>query len=323
MEVANLFDFTAVKVPVQVLHGRNKGPVLFVCAAIHGDEINGTEIIQRLLKSRYLSNLKGTLIAAPVVNVFGFNQRSRELPDGRDLNRSFPGSAKGSMAARLAHSFMTEIVEISTHGIDLHTGTRHRTNLPQVRGDIGDEQTLSLARAFGVPVIVHSNVVDGSLRQAVVEQGIPVLLYEGGEALRHNEIAIRTGVKGILRVMDSLGMLARSISSQSKTPEAFIANKFQWVRAPQSGILHIRRRIGQRVHEGEIIGRILNPMGTRSYLVTAPTEGIIIGQTRLPLTNEGDALFNVATFKDPEAAEKSAEFIDEIWDYDQLDQGLP
>jgi len=316
MEVATLFDFTPLRVPIQVVHGRGEGPVLFVSAAIHGDEINGTEIIQRLLKSRSISSLKGTLIAIPVVNVFGFNQRMRTLPDGRDLNRSFPGSATGSMAARLAHGFMNEIVKISTHGIDLHTGARHRTNLPQVRGSLDDVQTMDLAKAFGVPVIVHSGLIEGSLRKAVVDEGVPVLLYEAGEALRHDEIAIRTGVRGILSVMKSLGMIKRG--AMKRTKEAYVANKFQWVRAPQSGILHIKRRIGQFVSATENLGSILNPMGTQSYSVVSPKNGIIIGQTMLPLVNEGDALFNLATFEDPEAAEKSAEFIEELWDYDHL-----
>lgn len=317
--MATLFDFTPLRVPIQVVHGRGEGPVLFVCAAVHGDEINGTEIIQRLLKSRYLSHMSGTLIAVPVVNVFGFNQRMRTLPDGRDLNRSFPGSAKGSMAARLAHSFMSEIVKISTHGIDLHTGSRHRTNLPQVRGTFDDQRTMDLANAFGVPVIVHSELIEGSLRKAVVDEGTPILLYEAGEALRHDEIAIRTGYRGIIRVMTAIGMLKRGLPSPKKP--SFVANKHHWVRAPQSGILHLRRRIGNLVSKSEVLGRIKNPMGTQSYPVIAPRDGIIIGQIRIPLVNEGDAIFNLATFENPEAAEKSAEFIEELWDYDHLNSG--
>ncbi|HSG06703.1 MAG TPA: succinylglutamate desuccinylase/aspartoacylase family protein, partial [Nitrospiria bacterium] len=191
LEIARLYDFTETGIPIEVIHGRRPGPVLFICGAIHGDEINGVEIIKRLLGHKSLKKIRGTLIAVPIVNVFGFNTKSRYLPDRRDLNRSFPGSKDGSLASQLAHTFMQEVVSKSTHGIDLHTGAVPRSNLPQVRAFLKDPETERLARAFRVPVIINSNFRDGSLREAARERGIPMLLYEGGEALRFNEPVIR------------------------------------------------------------------------------------------------------------------------------------
>ena len=184
LPLPELYTRTPMTMPVQVRRGKRPGPCLFVCAAVHGDELNGIEIIRRLMKRRALSRVRGTIIAVPIVNVYGVIERSRYLPDRRDLNRSFPGSGRGSLAARVADLFMTEIVARCTHGIDLHTGAMHRGNLPQVRGNLDHEETLRLARLFGVPVLINADVRDGSLREAAAARGIPMLLYEAGEALR-------------------------------------------------------------------------------------------------------------------------------------------
>lgn len=180
LPMAKLYTHSEVTVPVHVVHGRQAGPTLFLSSTIHGDEINGLEIIRRLLRSRSLSRLKGTLLAIPVVNPFGFIQRSRYLPDRRDLNRSFPGSPQGSLASRLAYLFMQEIVNRCTHGIDFHTGSNYRSNLPQIRAYLGDPETDRLAKLFGAPMVIHSELRDGSLRAAVADKGIPVLLFEEG-----------------------------------------------------------------------------------------------------------------------------------------------
>ncbi|EDN66333.1 Succinylglutamate desuccinylase/aspartoacylase [Beggiatoa sp. PS] len=210
LPVADLYTHTPLSLPVQVINGKKKGPRLFVSAAIHGDELNGVEIIRRLLMRSALRKLQGTLIAIPIVNIYGLLNHSRYLPDRRDLNRSFPGSEQGSLAARLAHQFMTKIVAHCTHGIDLHTGALHRANLPQIRANLDVPETEDLARAFGVPVILNSTLRDGSLREAAAERGIPMLLYEAGEALRFDELSIRAGVRGIIAVMRTLGMLPPS-----------------------------------------------------------------------------------------------------------------
>ena len=184
LRIAALYDYTDISIPIEVIRGKVDGPILFISAAIHGDEINGVEIVKRVLKRVSIDKLKGTLIAIPIVNVFGFNNLSRYLPDRRDLNRSFPGQKNGSLASRLASIFMKEIVHKCTHGIDLHTGAVHRTNLPQIRACLDDAATKTLAKSFGVPVVIDSTLRDGSLREAARRKGIPMLLFEGGEALR-------------------------------------------------------------------------------------------------------------------------------------------
>ncbi|MDH3452714.1 MAG: succinylglutamate desuccinylase/aspartoacylase family protein, partial [Gammaproteobacteria bacterium] len=183
-----LYTHTPMTMPAHVVRGKRDGPRLFVSAAVHGDELNGVEIIRRLLNLRTLRRLRGTLIAIPMVNVYGVIHHSRYLPDRRDLNRSFPGSERGSLASRVADLFMTEIVANCTHGIDLHTGAVHRANLPQIRGNLEDPETERLAKLFGVPVLINSRVRDGSLRQSAADCGVPMLLYEAGEALRFDEL---------------------------------------------------------------------------------------------------------------------------------------
>src|SRR5690625_2764958 len=191
LPIADLYTHTPVDMPVQVVRGRRGGPSLFVSAALHGDEINGVEIIRRLLKRPVLRQLRGTLIAVPIVNVHGFLNQSRYLPDRRDLNRSFPGSENGSVAARLARTFAQEIVGNADYGIDLHTGAIQRPNLPQIRTQLEDEKTIQLAEAFRAPVILNAATRPGSLREYASRQGVPVLLYESGEALRFDESCIR------------------------------------------------------------------------------------------------------------------------------------
>jgi predicted deacylase len=304
--VARLYTHSEMNMPVHVIHGRKDGPRLFISAAIHGDEINGVEIIRRLLRLRALNRVRGTLIAVPVVNVYGFIENSRYLPDRRDLNRFFPGSLKGSLTSGLAHTFMEEIVGKSTHGIDIHTGANHRFNLPQVRGYLDDPETKRLALAFGAPVVLDANLRDGSLRQAVLERNIPMLLYEAGEVLRFDEMGIRAGVQGIVSVMGSIGMLPEKAVRKSRV-EPKIARSSTWVRAAASGILHTGVSVGGMVTEGSKIGEIVDPFGEDGADVVSPVSGIVIARLRLPLVHRGDALFHVAVFDDSAATEDSIE----------------
>ena len=307
LPIASLYSHDApLTLPVYVVHGRRPGPVMFVSAAIHGDELNGVDIVRRLLKQPALRRLTGTLLAIPVVNGFGMLQQSRYLPDRRDLNRSFPGSATGSLAARLANIFVTEIVARSQYGVDLHTGSSHRSNLPQVRANLDDEETLRLANAFGVPVIIHSTTRDGSLREIAMEQGIKMLLFEAGEALRFSELAVRVGLQGILRLMRHVDMLPPS-KSRRELGAPFIARSSSWVRAPRSGVLEMRKDLGDKVAPGDLRARVYDPFNLfedQGADVLGEREGIIVGMTRNPLVHEGDALVHVARFK---AAENVAE----------------
>lgn len=294
LPVADLYTSTSLHMPVEVICGRKPGPVLFVSAAVHGDELNGVEIIRRLLRRKALKSIRGTLLAIPIVNVHGFLNQSRYLPDRRDLNRSFPGSAKGSIAARLANLFIKEIVSKAEYGIDLHTGALHRSNLPQIRANLDHPATLDIARVFGTPVIINSDIRDGSLRACAFERGMPVLIYEAGQALRFDEISIRAGLRGILHVMRHIGMLPALKNPRLATP--VVAKSTSWVRAPDSGIVSSKVRLGNSVHKGQKIAMISNPVGDAEAAVLAPFDGIVIGQSNLPLAHEGDALFNLGAF---------------------------
>ncbi|WP_024850192.1 succinylglutamate desuccinylase/aspartoacylase family protein [Hydrogenovibrio kuenenii] len=313
--VGKLYTHSELTMPVQVLCGRQAGPVLFVCAAVHGDELNGVEIIRRLLKVKSLNRLKGTLIAVPIVNLHGFIHHSRYLPDRRDLNRSFPGSEKGSVASRMAYLFLNEVVAQSTHGIDIHTGAINRTNLPQIRAMLDDPETLNLAQAFGAPLILNSELRPGSLRAATVKKNIPVLLYEAGEALRFDEVSIRAGVRGIINVMRELNMITKSRTSQSSGASVVARSSF-WMRAPHSGIFRSLVPDGKRVIANQtLMGIVSDPFGESEIELYAPNNGIVIGQMRMPLVNEGEALYHIAKFARSDiAADVVDEFTEEISD---------
>lgn len=292
LPVAPMYTHDNLSISMKVIRGWQPGPVMFVSAAIHGDEINGVEIIRRLLKDSSLDKIRGTLIAIPIVNVYGFINHTRYLPDGRDLNRAFPGSSKGSLTGRIAQTFMQEIVAHCTHGIDLHTGARHRSNFPQIRANLEDPETLAMTRAFGVPIAIDSKTRDGSLRQCASDNGVPVLLYESCEALRFDEIYIRAGLRGILNVMRHLGMLRKS---RARVKPPLISRETRWIRAPESGVLRVLVPLGAEVVENQIIGFIADPLGSSEVDVIAEVAGIVIGRTNLPLVYEGDALFHIAS----------------------------
>lgn len=285
-----------VSLPVQVVHGREPGPVVWVNAAIHGDEVVGVEIIRQVLAALSPRTLRGTLVAVPVVNVLGFMAGSRYLPDRRDLNRSFPGSPRGSLASRIAHLFMTEVVAKCEVGLDLHTGADRRPNLPQVRADLDDPRTRELAEAFGAPVMLDASIRDGSLRQAARETGAAVLLYEGGEASRFDEEPIVAGVSGVLRVLAALDMVDRTV--EAPAPTSLVARRSGWVRARSTGILHLEVELGARVEEGRRIGGLSDTFGRRVRLVHADRSGIVVGLTHAPIVNAGDAIVHIAEIED-------------------------
>ena len=282
---------TPVALPVTVLHGAGAGPVVWLSAAVHGDELCGIEIIRRVLSDVDPRRLAGTLIAVPVVNVHGFNTGSRYLPDRRDLNRSFPGSPRGSLASQLAHLLMREVVDRCSIGIDLHTGSDHRINLPQIRADLDDSETLALARAFAAPIALHSRLRDGSLRQVAAESGTRVLLYEGGEANRFDPLAIEVGTAGIRRVLASQGMID---DRDAVAGEVLLSRKSRWMRATVSGVLGLGVALGDRVEERATLGAIYDPFGKRLSQVRARFAGVVIAHTQHPLVNRGDAVVHIA-----------------------------
>ncbi len=299
--VPDMYNHAGLNMPVVVIRGKTEGPRLFVSAAVHGDEINGIEIIRRLLESRLLTQLKGILIAVPVVNVYGLNHHSRYLPDRRDLNRSFPGSAKGSFASRLAHIFIEEVASHATHGIDLHTAAIHRNNLPHIRADMKDSEIRRMAENFPVPVILNKTLTDGSMREALRAMNIPVIVYEGGEALRFDEAAIQTGLQGVCAVMRELGMLPKTGSHRTNLQPAVVTSS-HWVRAACSGIIRSIVAAGAIVKKDQNLGCIADTQGNALATITAEATGIIIGSTTIPLVHEGEALLHIAKLKDPQTA---------------------
>ena len=290
-----------VSLPVLVVHGREPGPTVWVNAAIHGDEVVGVEIIRRVTSGLRARELRGTLVAVPVVNVLGFMAGDRYLPDRRDLNRSFPGSARGSLASRIAHLFMTEVVAKCEVGIDLHTGSDRRTNLPQIRADLDDPRTRRLAEAFGAPVMLHARLRDGSLRQAARDVGAAVLLYEGGEAWRFNEAPIAAGAAGVRRVLATLGMVEDPADEQPRPSAA--SRRSGWVRARGTGVLHLDVHLGDHVEDGQRLGGLSDTFGKRVRLVHADRSGIVVGLTRAPIVNAGDALVHIAEVEPPPAGD--------------------
>lgn len=293
--MAKLYTHTPLDMPVEVINGERAGPVLLVCAAIHGDELNGVEIIRRLRMLKDLDSLRGALVLAPVVNLFGFIHQSRYLPDRRDLNRCFPGSATGSLGSRVAHMFFDEVVLKCTHVIDLHTGAVHRDNLPQLRADLSDPVVNDMSHSFGLPVIVNAGLIEGTLRHAARDAGIPVITYEAGEALRLDERAIVAGVRGVTHVLRGLGML-RHRRRRSFSAEPYVARATVWHRAGMDGMFRPMAKLGAWVRKDEVLGVISAPYDAPERRVRAKVEGIIIGANNLPLVNEGEALFHIARF---------------------------
>jgi uncharacterized protein len=300
MPVVRLYTDTDISMPVHIARSKRPGPTVFVSAAVHGDELNGIEVIRRLINQKSLRLSSGTLIFVPMVNVYGVLNQSRYMPDRRDLNRCFPGSPKGSLAGIVANKFLSEIVKQCQYGIDLHTGALHRSNLPQIRANLNDEETRKLAEIFGVPVLLNSNLRDGSLRAAAVGSGAKVLLYEAGQALRFDELSICAGVRGIQNVLAHLGMVRRKPRKQSKklivTP--FIANTSSWIRANASGIVNNLKNLGDSVHKDDPLAEIGSPLGKVFDTVRASRSGIIIGKQNIPLVQEGDAMFHIAYFSE-------------------------
>jgi predicted deacylase len=292
---ARLMSGTSVSLPIIVWHGKTPGPTAWISAAIHGDEIEGVEIIRRVSQRISAQKMRGTVIAIPVVNVHGFNTGDRYLPDRRDLNRSFPGSSRGSLASRLARLVMDQIVSRCDYGIDLHTGSDHRTNLPQIRADLDDSETLRLARAFGAPLLLHSMTRDGSLRQAATEKGAKVLLFEGGEALRFDNQSITAGVGGVLRVLAETGFIDPVAAAAGSS---LVARSSSWVRSGRSGIIQREVELGAHVDPGDVVARIYDTFGKKLGDIRSRTTGMVIGHTQHPLVNRGDAIVHIAALVD-------------------------
>ena len=302
LPVGRLVSHAELALRVNVIRGHKPGPTLFVTAGVHGDELNGVEIARRLAGQSF-RGLKGDILIVPVVNVAAFLLRSRYLPDRRDLNRLFPGNADGSFGARVARTLMDEVVKKSTHGIDLHTAATGRINLPQTRMADRVEGSRAMAKAFGAPVMLKAGNREGSLRSACEKRDMPYVLFEAGEALRIELPAVTFGLRGVMRVMRSLGML-RKKSKDREHPSAYCMSS-SWRRATMGGLFRSFVPLGKAVEEGQVLGLIGDPFGDEETEVVSDREGIVIGRTGASLVDEGDALFHIAQSQaSPEKAEE-------------------
>lgn len=288
--IARLPTRTPINIPVFVSRAKKAGPTLLVMAGIHGDETNGIEILRRIIRNKYHKPTCGTVIAIPVFNVYGFINHSRGLPDGKDLNRSFPGSKTGSLASRVAHFMTNEILPQVDIGIDFHTGGASHNNYPQIRASFQSEEEFGIAKAFGAPFIIESPFRDKSLRKTAAKAGKPILVYEGGETLRLRKQVLDVGVSGLLRVMKYLGM--RDDAPEAVHQPIFIKNS-TWIRAKYAGLHHAHVRNGNKIERNQMLGLITDPYGQFEKVIKSPVNGYVIGINNYPVVNMGDALLHI------------------------------
>ncbi|HFA49468.1 MAG TPA: succinylglutamate desuccinylase/aspartoacylase family protein [Bacteroidetes bacterium] len=291
LNVGRLPSHTRIDLNVHVYRSEAEGPTVLLNGGMHGDEINGVEIIRRVIADGVVEKLlRGSVIAIPVLNIHGFNNFSRDVPDGKDVNRSFPGSSRGSLASRVAHLFSKNILPLIDFGIDFHTGGRNRYNYPQIRFTKGNRESRELADAFAAPFTVSTNTIPKSLRRTSIIADKPIIVYEGGENQRFDGFVIERGIAGIKRVLHSQNML----SDAPPPPESIFVDTRTWVRAKRAGIFCWWKKSGQKVLKGEPLGVINDPYGQEEIRVLSPKDGYIIGHNNAPVVGQGDALFHIA-----------------------------
>ncbi|WP_347373467.1 succinylglutamate desuccinylase/aspartoacylase family protein [Aequorivita sp. Q41] len=293
--IAKLYTSTNVEIPIIIERASIPGPTILITAAIHGDEINGVEIVRQLIARKLNKPKRGTIICIPILNVFGFLNGDRSFPDGRDLNRVFPGTKTGSLASRVAYYFTKKILPHADYCLDFHTGGASRFNAAQIRIKPGDEKLLELAKVFNAPFTVYSNTIEKSYRKTCQKMGIPILLFEGGKSRESNKNIVKEGVDGILRVLRHLDMLGIKHSAPESQTKTVIIEKSKWIRAFKSGLLHVKIECNKHVEKGEFLATITDPYGKMRFKVTAPNEGYIINVNQSPIVNQGDAIFHIST----------------------------
>ncbi len=293
IDIADLPSGTKIDLPVHVFSSAKEGPVLLVCAGLHGDEVNGIEIVRRSLVKQFYDNLLcGSVVVMPLINIYGFINFSREVPDGKDVNRSFPGSKKGSLAAQVAYVLSKTIFPQIDYAIDFHTGGRSRYNYPQIRYTIDDERSKALAVAFGAPVMLGNHVIEKSFRQEAIKQGKSTIVFEGGESLRYDGFSIEVALQGIKNVMHHLNMIDLEQASDLIPSQNFV--KSTWQRAESSGLFIWEKSSGLFVRQDELLGSIHDPHNNYQIDVKAARDGYILGHNNATVVNQGDALFHLA-----------------------------
>ncbi|MEX0646604.1 MAG: succinylglutamate desuccinylase/aspartoacylase family protein [Balneolaceae bacterium] len=291
LNIARLPTYTNIDLPVRVLRAKKDGPVLLLTGGLHGDEINGIEIVRRMLSSKTAVPDAGTMIAIPLMNIYGFIQNVRGVPDGKDINRSFPGAKGGSLAKLVAYNIMNEILPQVDYGVDFHTGGASRANYPQIRCVFDIAKNLELAKAFAPPVLLHSKLIDKSFRKAAHKKGKHILVYETGESQRIDEAGIQEGINGTLRLMKFLGM--KKDAPVPVLPEIY--KKSSWVRARYAGLYLPRVKLGDKVKKRQVLGVITDPFGNEYFKIISSLNGQVIGQNNNPVVHKGDAILHIAT----------------------------
>ena len=293
--LAKLYTTTSVEVPIIIQRSKKPGPCVLITAGIHGDEINGVEIVRQVISKKINKPARGTIICIPVINVFGFLNMERAFPDGRDLNRVFPGTQNGSLASRFAYQFTNKILPLADFCLDFHTGGGSRFNVAQIRVDPDKKELMPYAQIFGAPFIVYSKNITKSYRSTCAKMGTPVLLFEGGKSQISDKDIARAGVHGVMRILDHLKMLDKDFVVPEQTKDSIIIQSSTWLRAKYSGLLHLKSTCGDFVEKNEVIATITDPHGTFRHKVKASNDGYIINTNEASLVYQGDAIFHIST----------------------------
>lgn len=286
---------TLIDIPVYVFNAKHPGPTLLLQAGLHGDEINGIEIVRRMLQEKRFMIQRGAIIAVPILNIFGFIHFSRDVPDGKDVNRSFPGSKKGSMASRIAYHYISEIMHQIDYGIDMHTGGRQRNNFPQVRYTAEDPMSVALAEVFNAPVSFSSKLIRGSFRNAAFRMNKPVIVFEAGESMRFDDYAIMEGMQGILNVLKHFKMITKIDPLYVERHTSIHLQDRKWLRAPTAGMFIPGITNGSAIKKGQEIGMITDTYAKRAKQIKAPFDGYVVCINHQAVVNQGEALFHVGT----------------------------
>ncbi len=291
--ISRLPTGTLIDIPVHVFNGKKAGPTILVQAGLHGDEINGVETLRRMLQENVFNIKKGAVIAVPILNIFGFIHFSRDVPDGKDVNRSFPGTRTGSLASRIAHTYTSEILPQVDFGIDLHTGGSQRHNFPQIRYSAEDTKSKELAEVFNAPFHFASRQINGSFRKTTFKMGIPTIVFEAGESMRFDENSIQKGMEGIQNVMGEFGMISKK--GLAKQKPSIHLNHTRWIRAPRAGMFVPEVDNGKLVAKGQILGLVTDTYAKKNKKIKAPFEGYVFCINNQAVVNQGDALFHIGS----------------------------
>ena len=292
---AKLYTSTKVEIPVIVSRAKEAGPTVLITAGIHGDEINGVEVVRQVIAKKINAPSRGTIICIPILNIFGFLNAARNFPDGRDLNRVFPGTKTGSLASRVAYHFTKKILPLADYCLDFHTGGAQRFNAAQIRIAPNNPDLFALAKVFNAPFTVYSNNLNNSYRATCEKMNIPSLLFEGGKSLDSDKHIVKHGVDGVIKILRHLNMLNPAITHIEKTNNTVLVEKSRWIRAQKSGLLHVKIDCNKYVEKDEFLATITDPYGEMRFKVKAPNAGYIINVNHAPIVHQGDAIFHIST----------------------------